>query len=79
MKVCNDCDSDYFILNQSCWSFCEYNPHVGLVLIGVISYVVILYANFTDCVAAVERLSSLHYNVDFIFMSKGNTDSIVEL
>ena len=40
--------------------------------------------NFTtaadwDCVAAVERLHALHYNVDFIFLSFGIMDFIVEL
>ena len=32
-----------------------------------------------DCVAAVERLPSLHYNVDFIFLSFGIMCFIVEL
>ena len=32
-----------------------------------------------DCVAAVERLSALHYSVDFIFLSFGIMDFIVEL
>ena len=32
-----------------------------------------------DCVAAVERLSALHYSVDFIFLSFGIIDFIVEL
>ena len=32
-----------------------------------------------DCVAAVERLPALHYSVDFIFLSFGIMDFIVEL
>ena len=32
-----------------------------------------------DCVAAVERLPALHYNVDFIFLSFGRMGFIVEL
>ena len=32
-----------------------------------------------DCVAAVERLPVLHYSVDFIFLSFGIVDFIVEL
>ena len=32
-----------------------------------------------DCVAAIERLPSLHYSVDFIFLSFGIMDFIVEL
>ena len=32
-----------------------------------------------DCVAAVERLPALHYNVDFIFLSFGIMGFIVEL
>ena len=32
-----------------------------------------------DCVAAVERLSALHYSVDFIFLSFGIMGFIVEL
>ena len=32
-----------------------------------------------DCVAAVERLLALHYSVDFIFLSFGIMDFIVEL
>ena len=32
-----------------------------------------------DCVAAVERLPSLHYSVDFIFLSFGIMGFIVEL
>ena len=32
-----------------------------------------------DCVAAVERLPVLHYSVDFIFLSFGIMDFIVEL
>ena len=32
-----------------------------------------------DCVAAVERLPALHYSVDFIFLSFGILDFIVEL
>ena len=32
-----------------------------------------------DCVAALERLPVLHYNVDFVFLSFGNTGFIVEL
>ena len=32
-----------------------------------------------DCVAAIERLSALYYSVDFIFVSFGIMDSIVEL
>ena len=32
-----------------------------------------------DCVAAVERLLAIHYNVYFIFLSFGIRDSIVEL
>ena len=40
--------------------------------------------NFTtasdwDCVAAVERLTALHYSVDFIILSFGIMDFIVEL
>ena len=32
-----------------------------------------------DCMAAVKRLLILHCSVDFIFLSFGATDSIVEL
>ena len=32
-----------------------------------------------DCVAAVERLSALHYSVDFIFLSFGIMGFIVKL
>ena len=32
-----------------------------------------------DCVAAVERLPTLHYSVDFIFLSFGIMGFIVEL
>ena len=32
-----------------------------------------------DCMAAVERLSALHYSVDFIFLSFGIMGFIVEL
>ena len=32
-----------------------------------------------DCVAAVERLTALHYSVDFSFMSFGIMGFIVEL
>ena len=32
-----------------------------------------------DCVAAVERLPALHYSVDFIFLSFGIMDFIMEL
>ena len=32
-----------------------------------------------DCVAAVERLSAIHYSVDFIFLSFGIIGFIVEL
>ena len=32
-----------------------------------------------DCVAAVERLPALHYSVDFIFLSFGIMDFIVDL
>ena len=32
-----------------------------------------------DCVAAVERLTALHYSVDFIFLSFGIMGFIVEL
>ena len=36
-------------------------------------------AGYWDCVAVVERLSALHYSVDFIFLSFGIMGFIVEL
>ena len=36
-------------------------------------------ASDKDCVVAVERFPVLHYNVDFIILSFGIMDSIVEL